>query len=55
VWPLLLAVVIAALIPFRERLEDSHITLALLLVVLVAAADGGRGVGLFSAALAFLG
>ena len=55
VWPLLLAVVIAALIPFRERLEDSHITLALLLVVLAAAADGGRGVGLFSAALAFLG
>ncbi len=55
VWPLLLAVVIAVLVPFRERLENSHVTLALLLVVLAAAADGGRAVGLFSAAIAFLG
>lgn len=55
VWPLVLAGVIALLIPFRERLEASHVTLALLLVVLAAAADGGRAVGLFSAGIAFLG
>lgn len=55
VWPVVLALVIAALLPFRAQLDTSHITLALLLVVLVAAADGGRRVGLLSAALAFVG
>ncbi len=47
--------VIAALLPWRASLDKAHITLALLLVVLVAAADGGRLLGLVSAALAFLG
>jgi two-component system sensor histidine kinase KdpD len=50
-----LALVIAALVPFRDRLAQSHVTLALLLVVLAAAAAGGRRVGLATAALAFLG
>ncbi len=54
-WPLALALTIAALLPWRDALGKAHITLALLLVVLLAAADGGRVVGLVSAALAFLG
>lgn len=55
IWPIVLGAVIAALIPWRDSLDKAHITLALLLVVLVAAADGGRLLGLASAALAFLG
>lgn len=55
VWPVVLAVVIAVLIPWRESLGKAHVTLALLLVVLIAAADGGRVIGLVSAGLAFLG
>ena len=55
VWPVVLVIVIAALIPWRETLGKAHVTLALLLVVLVAAADGGRVLGLLSAAIAFLG
>lgn len=55
VWPVVLAVVIAALIPWRESLGKAHVTLALLLVVLIAAGDGGRVIGLVSAGLAFFG
>lgn len=54
-WPLVLVAVIAVLMPIRDRLDKAHITLALLLVVLSAAADGGRRVGLLLAALAFVG
>jgi two-component system sensor histidine kinase KdpD len=50
-----LALAVAALVPFRARLDKSHITLALLLVVLASAADGGRRTGLLTAGLAFLG
>ncbi|MEP7383034.1 MAG: DUF4118 domain-containing protein, partial [Gemmatimonadota bacterium] len=55
VWPVVLAVVIAVLLPVRDQLDRAHVTLALLLVVLVAAADGGRVTGILTAALAFLG
>ena len=54
-WLGVLALVIGALLPFRERLDKAHITLALLLVVLSSAADGGRRVGVVTAALAFFG
>lgn len=53
-WVVVLALVVAALIPFRLRLDKSHVTLALLLVVLASAADGGRRTGLLAAGLAFL-
>lgn len=51
----MLTLVIVALLPVRAELEKAHLTLALLLVVLVAAADGGRVAGLLTATLAFLG
>lgn len=54
IWIVVLAIAVALLVPFRARLDKSHVTLALLLVVLTAAADGGRRTGLTTAALAFL-
>lgn len=54
-WTAALALAIVAILPVRGRLDKAHVTLALLLVVLSAAADGGRRVGLLTALLAFLG
>ncbi|MCC6316890.1 MAG: DUF4118 domain-containing protein [Gemmatimonadaceae bacterium] len=42
------------MLPLRERLDKAHVTLAYLLAVLIASADGGRRIGLLSASLAFL-
>lgn len=42
------------LLVLRERIDKAHVALAFLLVVLVAAADGGLRVGLAIASLAFL-
>jgi len=53
-WPLLLAGATGLLLPFRDRLDKAHVALALLLVVLAAAADGGRRIGLVAATTAFL-
>ncbi len=53
-WLLALALVIAALLPFRTRLDTSHVTLALLLVVLFTSAYSGRALGLVSAAASFV-
>ena len=46
--------VTAALLQFRARLDDAHIALALLLVVLGASAAGGRTLGILAAAVGFL-
>jgi two-component system sensor histidine kinase KdpD len=46
--------VTAALLQFRARLDDAHIALALLLVVLGTSAAGGRTLGILSAAVGFL-
>lgn len=43
-----------ALFELRDRLDKAHITIALLAVVLVASATGGRRVGIATAAGAFL-
>jgi len=54
-WSVALALAIVAILPVRDRLDKAHVTLVLLLVVLAAASDGGRRVGLLTALLAFLG
>lgn len=54
-WTGVLALAIAALLPLRARLDKAHVTLVLLLVVLSAAADGGRRTGVATALIAFLG
>lgn len=53
-WTGALVLTVALLLPFRGRLDKAHVTLALLLVVLSAAAEGGRRAGLVTALLAFL-
>lgn len=53
-YALALVAVTFLLLPFRDQLDKAHVTLAYLLVVLVAAANGGRRVGLPAAAIAFL-
>jgi two-component system, OmpR family, sensor histidine kinase KdpD len=49
-----LAIVTAGLLPLRERLDKAHVSLALLTVVLLASATGGRRLGVAMAASAFL-
>ncbi len=51
---LALAVVTVALLEFRDRLDKAHVTIALLAVVLLASASGGRRLGIGVAALAFV-
>jgi two-component system sensor histidine kinase KdpD len=53
-WSTALVGVTAALIPFRDRLNDAHVAIAFLLVVLGAGAQSGRRIGLSIAALSFL-
>jgi K+-sensing histidine kinase KdpD len=53
-WFLLLVAVTAAMIPFRGRLNEAHVTLAYLLVVQGASARGGRPLGMLLAAVAFV-
>ena len=49
-----LAVTTLAMLAFRPMLEEVHIALILLLVVLGASAGGGRAVGLATAAASFV-
>jgi two-component system sensor histidine kinase KdpD len=49
-----LAMVTGGLLPFRTSLSGAHVALALLLVVLVASAWGGRAIGVSIAFAAFL-
>jgi K+-sensing histidine kinase KdpD len=53
-WFALLGAVTAAMIPFRGRLNEAHVTLAYLLVVQGGSARGGRPLGMSLAAVAFL-
>ena len=53
-WIAVLVAVTATLVPFRERLNDAHIAIAFLLVVLGAGAQSGRRIGLSIATLSFL-
>ena len=53
-WVVVLVAVTATLIPFRARLNDAHVAIAFLLVVLGAGAQSGRRIGLSIAALSFL-
>jgi len=53
-WVLALAAMTALMLPFRERLNDAHVAIGFLLVVLGAGAQSGRRVGLTMAVLAFL-
>jgi two-component system sensor histidine kinase KdpD len=48
------ALLTAAMLPFRESLEKAHVALLYLVVVLVASARVGRSIGLASAVLTFL-
>ena len=52
-WIALLAAVTAGLLQLRPHLNDAHIALAYLVVVLVGGAQSGRAVGLTLAGLAF--
>ena len=53
-WWLLLAVVTAALLPLRARLDKAHVALVFLLVVLGASAAAGRALGIALAGAAFV-
>jgi K+-sensing histidine kinase KdpD len=53
-WSLVLAATTAALLPYRSVLEKAHVALVLLLVVLGAAARGGRALGLTIGVASFL-
>jgi two-component system sensor histidine kinase KdpD len=53
-WFAILCAVTAAMIPIRSRLNETHITLAYLLVVQGGSARGGRPLGIALAATAFL-
>ena len=53
-WTLALAATTAALLPYRPILEKAHVALVLLLVVLGAAARGGRALGLTIGVASFL-
>jgi two-component system sensor histidine kinase KdpD len=53
-WFAVLSAVAAAMLPVRESLEKTHITLAFLLLVLGASATSGKRVGLGVALAAFL-
>lgn len=53
-WLALLAIVTAAMLPFRDSLNEAHVALAYLLVVQVGSAQRGRALGLTLATLAFL-
>ena len=52
-WVLALAAVTAVMLPFREQLNDAHVAIGFLLVVVGAGAQAGRRVGLSVALLAF--
>ena len=54
VWFGVLAVVTAAMVAIRSRLNEAHVTLAYLLVVQGGSARGGRPLGIALAATAFL-
>jgi two-component system, OmpR family, sensor histidine kinase KdpD len=49
-----LAATTLALLAFRDRLDKAHVTLAYLLMILLASVSGGRRLGLTLAATAFL-
>jgi len=53
-WLALLAIVTAAMLPFRDSLNEAHVALAYLLVVQGGSAQRGRLLGLTLATLAFL-
>jgi len=53
-WVAILAATSVALLAFRTRLEEAHVALVLLLVVLGASAAGGRALGVTIAGAAFL-
>lgn len=54
-WLAVLGAVLAGLVALRETLDNAHVTLALLLVVLGGSAASGQRVGVALAVLAFLG
>jgi two-component system sensor histidine kinase KdpD len=54
VWSAALAVVTAGMVPFRGRLNDAHVTIGFLVVVIGAGAHSGRKIGFAVATLAFL-
>ena len=53
-WIALLALVTAAMLPFRGVLTDTHVALAYLLLVLFAGARAGRAIALIISLLAFV-
>src|SRR5574340_340300 len=52
-WSIVLVAVTAAMIVFRDNLDQAHIALIYLLVVLGASASGGRFVGILLACVGF--
>ena len=54
-WPAMLVLASAVMLPARGRLDKAHVALAFLLVVLGASADAGRALGIAIAGAAFLG
>ena len=52
-WVVALGAVTAVMLPFREQLNDAHVAIGFLLVVVGAGAQAGRGAGLSIALLAF--
>jgi two-component system sensor histidine kinase KdpD len=53
-WGAALAATTLALLGYRDRLDKAHVTLAYLLVILLASVSGGRRLGLALAGTAFL-
>ena len=53
-WLAALVAVTAVMLPFRDRLNDAHVAIGFLLVVLGAGARSGRAIGISIAVLAFL-
>jgi two-component system sensor histidine kinase KdpD len=53
-WAAILAATTAAMLPFRGVLEEAHVALVLLLVVLGAGAQGGRALGVSAGVASFL-
>jgi len=54
VWSAALVAVTASMLPFRGRLNDAHVTIGFLLVVIGAGAHSGRKIGFAIATLSFL-
>ena len=53
-WTVSLAAITVAMLPFRAVLNEAHVALIFLLMVQIASARGGRGLGFLTAGLAFL-